>query len=400
MKTILLAAGNSTRTFPISNKNFLEFCDIPLFIHLIQNAIKGGLKDLIIVVQEDNIEDYKKIIQQYNISVDFVIQKKLSQGMAGAILSALSKVEPKEDIFILGGNDLIEKEIYQTIIKSSENADGGILAKHVNQYFPGGYLNVDKNNKITQIIEKPGAGNEPSSLVTIVAHYFKSAANLKKKLFKYKDLNEDYYETKALQEIFKEGNYKAIEYEGSWQTIKYPWHILDMMKSFLDNQKNYISPKADISKNVSLKGANIFISDNVRILENSTIQGPCFIGKNTTIGNNCLVRNSMIGKDCSIGFNTEIARSFLSHSVSTHYAYIGDSVIDGGVNFGAFSCTANLRLDNENIKVEILGDKVDSHCGKLGAFVGKNVQVGIHASLMPGVKLQPGDIVFPGKIVK
>ena len=397
MKTILLAAGNSSRTWPISNKNFLEFCDIPLFIHLLQNAIKGGLQDFIIVGQEDNIQEYKNITKNYNIQASFVIQENLLQGMAGAILTALDALKKNEEVFILGGNDLIEPSIYKKIIQESINIDGGILAKKVSKYFPGGYLNIKNNNQITSIIEKPEEGNEPSSLVNIVAHYFKSSEKLKEKLFSYKHLSYDFYEVPVLQELFQEGVFRAIEYKGLWQAIKYPWHILDMMNVFLKKQKNFIAPTATIKKNVTIKGSSVVISAGVTVFENTVIQGPCFIGKNTIIGNNCLLRNSMIGSDCSIGFNTEIARSFLSKNISTHYAYIGDSVVDEGVNCGAFSCTANLRLDRSSIKVNIKDERVDSLNTKLGAFIGKGAQIGIHAMLMPGTKIAPNELILPGQ---
>ena len=399
MKVILLAAGNSSRTFPISNKNFLPFGDIPLFIHLIKNAQKGGLNNFIIVGQEDHIQKYKTILHTFKIHAEFVIQKNLAQGMAGASISALESIDENEEVFLLGGNDLVEPEIYQTIINTSKNADGGILAKQVTRYFPGGYLCIDKHQRITQIIEKPGAGNEPSDLINIVTHYFKSTKKLKAKLHAYQNLNTDFYE-KALQELFEENHFKAIKYNGQWNTIKYPWHILDMMQTFLEKQETYCSPTATISEKATLKGPRIHISENVTILENTVIQGPCFIGHNTTIGNNCLIRNAMIGQNSSIGFNTEVARSFLSQNISTHYAYIGDSVVDEDVNFGAFSCTANQRLDKANIKMRIKNEKLDSFRAKLGAFVGKGVQIGIHGQLMPGALIAPGETVLPGGFMK
>ena len=398
MKAILLAAGNSTRTWPILNKNFLNFNGEPLFVQLIKNAQKGGLNEFIIVGQKDNIQAYQDLLCAYDIQASFVIQKNLSQGMAGAILCALETLSLDEEVCVLGGNDLITPTAYEDLFKKSQAFDGGILAKKVEQYFPGGYLSIRDDGVITNIIEKPGEGNEPSSLVNIVAHYFKSAFLLKEKLNKYKSKQEDFYEMPVLQELFKEKKFKAVEYDNLWQAIKYPWHILDMMDCFLGNKNNSIDSSAQISPSATLKGDGIVISKNVRIFENTTIQGPCFIGKKTTIGNNCLIRNSMIGADCSIGFNSEIARSYLASNISTHYAYIGDSVVDDDVNFGAFSCTANLRLDKAFIKVKVKEDRINSQKQKLGAFIGRGAQIGIHAMLMPGTKIAPETFVAPGSV--
>ena len=40
-------------------------------------------------------------------------------------------------------------------------------------YFPGGYLTLE-GGRVTSVVEKPGAGNEPSDLVNLVAHVFAS----------------------------------------------------------------------------------------------------------------------------------------------------------------------------------------------------------------------------------
>ena len=45
-------------------------------------------------------------------------------------------------------------------------------------YFPGGYLIVEPDGRITGIVEKPGADNRPSNLVNIVAHIHSNADEL------------------------------------------------------------------------------------------------------------------------------------------------------------------------------------------------------------------------------
>jgi bifunctional UDP-N-acetylglucosamine pyrophosphorylase/glucosamine-1-phosphate N-acetyltransferase len=403
MKTIFLAAGKSTRIAPLSDKNLLEFCGVPLLIQLLKNAQKGGLENFVIVANNENQEVIIELLLEYHLQADIVQQEKLEDGMLGGVLAGLTQVEDGEELFVLGGNDMVESGIYKQIIKECKNLDGGILAKNVEQYFPGGYLKIDSNNKILEIIEKPGEGKEPSNLVNIVGHYFKKASDLKEKLKKYENSSHkkgDEYE-QALQELFKEKHYKAVQYKGFWNAIKYPWHVLDMMNYFLENQNsNYIAKTAKIADTAKIKGENIYIDEGVRVFENAVIQGPCYIGKNSIIGNNALVRNSMLGENCEIGFTSEVARSYLRDNVGVHHAYIGDSVVDSDVNFGAFSVTTNLRLDKKNIKVSIKEDRIDSGRSKLGAIVGKNAMIGSGGKLMPGCKLSPNAIVMPNEVKK
>ncbi len=399
MKTIFLASGKSSRCAPLSDKNFLEFCGKPLILHLLENARAGGLGNFVIVSNGDNLEAIKEVCTNVDFlkNVEIVVQEDLETGMAGGIAIGLTKVEDTDSVFIMGGNDYVESQVYNQILKQAEGKDGAILAKHMDQYFPGGYLEIDPQNKVLSMVEKPGEGNEPSNLVNIVGHFFQKSADLKSALTQAQSTKDDVYET-ALDVLFKTKHFVAVEYDGIWQAIKYPWHVLEMMDVFLNKQVSTIHPTAQIAESAVIKGEHVVIAAGARIFENAVIQGPCYIGENATVGNNALVRNTNIGARSGAGYNTEIARSFLSHDVSSHIAYIGDSVVDAEVNFGAYSCTANLRLDKAPVQVKIKGERVDSHHQKLGAIVKKGCQIGIHAMLMPGVKVE--DHVGPGEVVR
>jgi bifunctional UDP-N-acetylglucosamine pyrophosphorylase/glucosamine-1-phosphate N-acetyltransferase len=222
---------------------------------------------------------------------------------------------------------------------------------------------------------------------------------LKQALEIAKSKKDDVYEV-ALQSLFEEKYFVAVEYSGMWQAVKYPWHVLELGEIFLAQQETNISPVAEIADSAIIKGDGVFIEDGVRIFENAVIQGPCYIGKNAIVGNNALVRNSILGEKCVAGYNTEIARSFLSPNVTTHIAYVGDSIVDRDVNFGAFSCTANLRLDHKTVRVKIKEERVDSLHEKLGAIVGAGAQIGTHAMLMPGVCIGRAKLCPPGEVQK
>jgi bifunctional UDP-N-acetylglucosamine pyrophosphorylase/glucosamine-1-phosphate N-acetyltransferase len=399
MKTIFLASGQSSRMEPFGDKNLLKFCGKPFFLHLLENAKNGGLKNFVIVTNGKNTNTIASVLQKANFIADIAVQRNLEHGQAGGVLAGLECCKDDEDVFILGGNDVVQSDVYKKILKDSKGYDGGILAQKVDQYFPGGYLQVGGKNEIISIIEKPGEGNEPSDMINVVTHYFSQAQYLKKALQAADFSQTDAYE-KTLLGLFKTKKFIAVKNTGDWHVIKYPWHILRVMKNFLSQQKIKISSKVDIAKNVVIKGDGVVIESGVRIFENAVIQGPCYLGKNVTVGNNALVRDSMVGKGSVIGYNTEIARSFLSQDVTTHYAYIGDSVVDQGVNFGAFSCTTNMRLDQKSIRVKIKNELINSCNTKLGVFIGKNTQIGAHSVIMPGVKIKKDEFLKPGEIRK
>jgi NDP-sugar pyrophosphorylase family protein len=398
MKTIILAAGRSSRMFPIKDKNLLSFCGKPMLIHIIENCERGGLKDFIIVTNKNNKNNIAAIMQEFNKSVIITEQKNLDLGMAGGVNAGLKFINDNEEVFIHNAQDYFDISAYKQILNIDQKQDGAILSQKVSKYFPGGYLKVNKDNIIQSIIEKPGEGNEPSNLVNIVAHYFRRSGDLKKALNKANSNKDDIYE-KALQEVFNTQSIKAIPYKNTWQALKYPWHILDMMPIILDSQNQSIHENAYVDPKATIKGL-VIIKEGVKILNNATIIGPTYIGQNTVIGQNTLIRQSIVEKNCTIGFNTEIARSYVSHNVSTHACYIGDSVILDNVNYGAFSVTTNLRLDKKSIKMKIKDQLIDTHRDKLGSITGSKSQVGSGAKILPGRIIPPNTFINPNEIFK
>ena len=398
MKTIFLAAGRSSRMDPISDKNFLDFLGEPLLLHLLRNAQQAGCRDFVIVGNEENKKKIKDLCKFYDFLKPAIVttQPSLDDGMAGGVLAGLEFVRDDEPVLVHNGNDFVEFTAIRDVIKVSQENDGALLGQIVKNYFPGGYLEVE-GDTIKSIIEKPGEGNEPSSLVNIVVHGFKNAGDLKNVLKTAQSSDDDIYEV-ALDALFKTKNFKAVQYDGVWQAIKYPWHVLEMMEVLLRRTKSRISDKAEIAPSAVIKGDNVIIEDGARIFENAVISGPTFIGAGATVGNNALVRNTIIGKGSTVGYNTEIARSWIGDDVTTHIAYIGDSIIDDSVNFGAYSCTANMRLDKMSVRVKVKEELIDSNHLKLGAIVGKGTQIGIGAKLMPGCKIPVQTLVRPGEI--
>jgi len=397
MKTIFLAAGSSSRMAPIGDKNFLEFNGQPLMLHLLKNAQSAGCDDFVIVGNRENKEKIATLISENDFLKNTLIAIQTEDtGMAGGIKAALKYCDD-ESILVLNGNDFVEPAAIKEVITTGNKNDGALLVQVRETYFPGGYLKTDTDDKIISIIEKPGEGNEPSNLVNIVVHFFKKSQDLATTLQQSHSNNDDIYEV-ALDTLFKEKEFKVVKYSGASQAIKYPWHVLEMMDLLGSQKKNTIAKTAEISEKATIKGEGVIIADGVRVFENAVISGPCYVGENTVIGNGALVRNSSIGSDCVIGFNTEVARSWVNNGVTTHVAYIGDSVIDSAVNFGAYSCTANLRLDKKNIRVNIKEQRIDSGHKKLGAVVGHSAQIGVGAKLMPGAKVESSTHIRPNEV--
>jgi UDP-N-acetylglucosamine diphosphorylase / glucose-1-phosphate thymidylyltransferase / UDP-N-acetylgalactosamine diphosphorylase / glucosamine-1-phosphate N-acetyltransferase / galactosamine-1-phosphate N-acetyltransferase len=397
VKTLLLVAGQSTRFWPLKEKPLFPVCGKPLLTHIVGHLEQAGCGDIVFIGSTFNMEDVKGLYPDAVV----VEQEKLEQGMRGALLSSLPSLG-SEDVLIVGSNDVIDASGYHATVEAGKQDSrfGAVLAQTVSQYFPGGYLSVT-DNRITGVVEKPGAGNEPSNLVNIVCHYHRDASVLLSALHKIDEGNDDGYGYEAaLDTLFKHHSYAPVPYDGVWQAVKYPWHLLNVLPVFLGEiTKPSIDSSAQIHPSAVIEG-DVVIGEGVRVLPHATIVGPCVIGAHSIIGNNALVRGSSIGEHCVVGYNTEVKSSILHSHVWTHSAYIGDSVIGRNVSFGAGSVTGNLRLDEGEILSLMKEEKIGTGLTKFGTIIGDDCRLGIRTCINPGVKIGAGSFVSSGSLVE
>jgi bifunctional UDP-N-acetylglucosamine pyrophosphorylase/glucosamine-1-phosphate N-acetyltransferase len=397
MKTLLLAAGRSRRVKPIEDKNFLKFFGLSLIEFQISRLSAAGFKVILLVGGGHN-QDQLKAAAQRQMEADPVLkvevfeQKDLEEGMAGAVL-AVEEAVGDEDLFIVSSNDRVDVDAYDAIKTAIQGeGDSFLLAHEVKEYFPGGYLKME-GDRITGIIEKPEPGTEPSQWINVVLHVHKKPAALFSALKKNTSTRDDRYE-QALDQLMKERIFKAVPYAGFWQPIKHPWHILDLMMHIFKRVEGKVHSSAQIAETAVIKG-DVVIEEGVKIMDHATIVGPAYIGKNSVIANNALVRESILGENCVVGYSTEVARSFIGDDCWFHSNYVGDTIMGNDVSFGAGAICANLRLDEK----EILSGGIQTGRNKLGPILGDHIRVGVQTSLMPGVRIGSNTMITSGLVI-
>ena len=396
MKAVFLCGGRGKRMFPIAEDKFLlDFLEKPLLEHQIKVACEAGLSHFVIIGNPENIAKIEQITKKIpGIKVDLALQKK-SLGIADALKSA----EPylRGQLLVINPNDVFSSSAYTKILSEAEQspASSYILGYQVQKYFPGGYLQVNSQNELLHIVEKPNPGEEPSNLVNILIHCHNNSEELLHYIETVQTTRDDVYEC-ALDNMVKAGHkIKVIPYNDFWAPIKYPWHIFKVMEYFLDNAQPYVASSVRISEKANIEG-KVILSDNVRVLENAVIRGPVYIGANSIIGNNALVRDhSQIGSNSVIGYSTEVKHSYIGDNCWFHSNYIGDSIVDDNCSLGAGTVLANFRLDEGKIQIKVGNSLVDTGYDKLGAIVGRGCRIGVNASLMPGVRVGPNSFVGP-----
>lgn len=396
---LILAGGDSSRFWPFEEKNLFTFLNKKLILYQAEELAKYCEK-ITIVANKKNATLIKRLIENlagFN-RYQVIIQKDI-EGQAGAVLSVKNFI--KGEVLIINANDVFDMSVLSKITKFPVLKNKIVLfGKKINEYFPGGYLRFNSQGQIEEIVEKPEKGNQPSDIVKLVIDYFSDIDLLIKAIEDVDSERDDRYEVglNKLLSTFEDQQY--LPYESYWQTIKYPWHVLSMMKLFLSKiKKSQIDQSAVISQYAIINGP-VIIEENVRIGDFVKISGPAYIGKNSVISDYSLIRESQIGEDCLIGSYSEIARSYIGNGVFLHRNYLGDSVLGDKVMMGAQAATANLRFDGETVKSYLDEDKIDTNMPKLGMMVGDEAKIGVNTIVFPGVKIGKKTWIAPKEIVR
>ncbi|GIK29590.1 MAG: NTP transferase domain-containing protein [Anaerolineae bacterium] len=399
---IVLAGGASSRMWPLREKSLIRFGEHPLLIYQLQRYSALGFSDVVIVGNPENTQIIQDMTSRVTGLQVQVITQPEPKGMGDALLRA-GEVLPLAEhpaVYVTQVHDLTDSALHLEMLDRyrADPSRSYLAGVEREDYFPGGYLIVNADGRITGIVEKPGAENRPSNLVNIVAHIHSDATRLIdaiKTEYARAVTPDDHYE-RAMDRLMADHPYHVVRYSGQWTALKFPWHVLDVMNFFLgqiDGQN--VHPSAFVAKTASLIG-NVYIGPDVRIFPGAAVVGPAYVGAGSIVGNNALVRNSMVLNHVDVGFTTEVARSYVADNCALHACRVLDSIFAPGVNFSAGCTTANLRMDRGPVPTVVKGARVDTGLPKLGAIVGQNAFLSVDVMTMPGVKVGEGAQVGPG----
>ena len=189
MKGIILAGGQGSRLYPITNittKSLLPIYNKPMIYYPLSTLMLAGIKDILIISSPDHISSFEELFgdgNQIGINISYDVQKE-PNGIAEAFLIGESFIGNDDVCLILGDNIFYGKNL-PTILKSTvnqmKNMDSIIFGYRVNDPQRYGVVEFDDNKNVLSIIEKP---LKPKSNYAAVGLYFykNDVINISKKI--------------------------------------------------------------------------------------------------------------------------------------------------------------------------------------------------------------------------
>jgi len=160
-KGIILAGGKGTRMSPLTkavNKQLLPIYDKPLIFYPLSILMLAGIKDILIIVNKGQLDQYKKLIPNGNnlgIKITYIEQDK-PRGLPDAFVIGEKFIGKDNVAMILGDNFFYGQNLSSILLNSSKLKKGAkVLLHKVSRPELYGVAKINKNNKITVLKEKP-----------------------------------------------------------------------------------------------------------------------------------------------------------------------------------------------------------------------------------------------------
>jgi len=160
-KGIILAGGKGTRMSPLTkavNKQLLPIYDKPLIFYPLSILMLAKIKNILIIVNKGQLDQYKKIIPNGdNLGINITYKEQdTPKGLPDAFILGEKFIQQSNVALILGDNFFYGQNLSSSLINSAKLKKGAkILLYKVNNPESFGVAKINEKNKIISIKEKP-----------------------------------------------------------------------------------------------------------------------------------------------------------------------------------------------------------------------------------------------------
>ena len=160
-KAIILAGGMGTRMSPLTkavNKQLLPIYDKPLIFYPLSILMLAKIKDILIIVNKGQLNQYKKILpdgKRLGINISYKEQSS-PRGLPDAFLLGEKFIDDKNVALILGDNFFYGQNLSSKLINCTKLKNGAKVILHkVIKPELFGVAKISKTGKIVSLKEKP-----------------------------------------------------------------------------------------------------------------------------------------------------------------------------------------------------------------------------------------------------
>lgn len=346
VKAIILVGGQGTRMRPMTldiPKPLLPIVNVPFIERQIKWLKTYGINEIVLSLcyLPDQFEDYFAKNPIEGVKITYVVEDE-PLGTGGAIKFSAGEID--NSVIVCNGDVLTNIDLKELIdLHESASSLATIALTQVEDPSAFGVVPTNEKKQVVAFVEKPSKELAPSNWINAGIYVLSK---------EFLDLIPEGLQVSIERETFPkailEGAMYALESDEYWLDIGTLEKYLQAHNDFLTN----LSQDSD-SKKYKEVAPNIFSDGKIEIGQGSIAKTKCLIGKNSTIGQNCVLDSVCTASNVQIGNDTIIESSVIFENVIIgNNAKIAATLIGADSNIGNGAVLDDHCAIGSNEKIE------------------------------------------------
>ena len=389
LQAVILAAGRSTRTYPLTAtrpKPLLPVVDRPLLRYQLEQ-LAGWVDEVLLVV------GYRKelILQRFGDRFEspslpplplVYVDQPTQRGTADALREAAPRI--RDRCLVLNGDDLYHRSDLQALAR----LPAAILVCTVPDPQNRGVVTV-RGDRILQIVEKPDRA--PQDALASVGAYVFSREDLTPLGDVQPSARGELELPDLVERLARGGRMGFHRVQRIWFPLTYAWDLLKVAFFLLDSDARAREMGIAIQSAEGLRNRA-----DLALAPNAILEGPLVLGPGVRMDPGSRLRGpAVLGEASVIEAGAVVERSVLFPSVHVEAdARVSDSVLGEGSRIRAGAVIPAVRGGTDEIRIEVKGVQVATGLNRLGLIAGDGATVMPRATVPSGTILSPAS-TFP-----
>jgi len=308
MKALILAGGKGTRLRPLTYsiaKALIPVANRPIIYYVMQHIRETGLRDVGVILSPETGSQIKEALSTSceDLNLTYIVQDQ-PRGLADAVRVARGYLGDDPFVMYLGDN-VIGHGIREVVREfQTAGADAVILLKEVPDPRMFGVAELDGGGRVRRLVEKPQ--RPPSNLALVGVYVFGPAIHEAISQIELSSRGELEI-TDAIQKLVEDGRIvHGIRLETWWLDAGGKDDLLEANRVVLDkwcveDVQGDVDGESRVAGRVSMEKTAHLRRSEVRgpvVIGAGTAIESSFIGPYTSVGSNCVIRDSAV--QCSV----------------------------------------------------------------------------------------------------
>lgn len=393
IQVVIMAAGKSTRTYPLTltqPKPLLRIGNKPILAHQLDQFLGLGDEAIIIVgykhemIREYFGESYRGIRLHY-------VEQTEQLGTGHAVTQARDLM--RDRFLVMNGDDLYARKDIEGCLQQPYS----LLGMPVEDPRQFGVLTVE-NGLVKDLIEKP---EHPASNLTSVGmyvfdrHIFEILESIPK------SPRGEYEVTDAVKRLAQQADVHCHVSTEYWIPVGFPWSLLNANDFLLEQRFEEPRHAGVIEPDVVIEGT-VSLGKHSIIRQGTRIQGNLWVGEHCVIGSSChLTGNTSIGNHSYISMANSIKNSVIDQYVRIEpFCNVSHSVLGEHCVIHSGAVTMSAPIATKNVTSVVKGQEIDTGREQFGVVLAAHARLHPHVVTYPGVKIGPETAIPAGTVIK